>query len=89
MGVLTKSNVVTTVFGDMRVVTFEVEATTSGDYAVTGLDYIFWAGVSNEDATVRLQLTKNHNGTTTSNGDVYLDLQTGGPDTVSIIAIGK
>ncbi len=90
MAELTKSNVVTTVFGDRRIVMFEVDATTSG-HIVTGLDYVQWAGVQNEDATgVTIQVTKNSNDGTagTLNGALYVVLNTG-TDTVSVIAIGK
>ena len=90
MAELTKSNVVTTVFGDRRVVMFEVDATNSDGHAVTGLDYVTWTGVSNEDATVAGQVTKNSDDGTadTLNGSVYIKLSSG-TDTVSVIAIGK
>jgi len=91
MAELTKSRVVTTVFGDRRIVTFEVDPTNSAGHAVTGLDYINWAGVENEDGTTNIvRVTKNSNDGTagTLNGSVYLETSTG-TVTVSVIAIGK
>jgi len=90
MAELTKSSVVTTVFGDRRVVMFEVNAPNTDSHAVTGLDYVTWVGVSNEDAVIAGQVTKNSNDGTagTLNGAVYIKLSTG-TDTVSVIAIGK
>ena len=62
MAELTKSSVVTTVFGDRRIVTFEVDATTGDGHAVTGLDYVNWAGAHNEDGVANAaQVTKNSN----------------------------
>ena len=87
----TKSNVKSTVFGDMRIVMFEVDATNGAGHAVTGLDYIHWAGVVNEDGTTNVvQVVKNSNdgSANTLNGSVYLVTSTG-EVTLSVIAIGK
>ena len=91
MAELTKSNVVTTVFGDRRILFFEMDATTSDGHAVTGLKNVDWAGVFDEDGTSNtLQVTKNSNDGTadTLAGAVYVKTSSG-TVTVSVIAIGK
>lgn len=92
MAELTKSNVVTTVYGDRRVVMFEVDAPNSASHVVTGLDFVNWVGAENEDAAgITARVIKNSNSSAVSgndSGSVYIELSSG-TDTISMMAIGK
>lgn len=89
---LTTSDIVTTVFGDRRIVMGKVALSDTASYIRTGLKHIDFAAVTSA-ATVGgnsdLQIIYNSNDGTvdTSNGDLWVDA--GAANDGNFIAIGK
>lgn len=89
---LTTSGIITTVFGDRRIVIGTVTTNATADYVATGLSHIDWAGVSSAatvggNSDTQIILNSNDGTVDTSNGALWIDV--GAASASKFIAIGK
>jgi len=89
---LTTSDIITTVFGDRRIVMGKVTTDTTASYIDTGLSHIDYAGVSSAatvggNSDVQIIFNSNDGTVDTANGKLWIDV--GAASASNFIAIGK
>jgi len=78
--------------GASKIQVFDVELSgtvTSGTFS-TGLDYIYWAGISSSTATSKPTIGKNFSTTSVvTNGDVFIEDAATDDTGISVIVYGR